>query len=337
MGRPAVRREGVVKEISGRRQALLLTLLALRPGAPIDTGHLVDALWEDGPPADPSNALQCQVSRLRLAIGEPVLFRSGTYELAVPRTAVDVWLFEDLVREARQLIDGGAHVLGRRRVEQALDLWRGVPFPELADIESLRAEVDRLEELRLEALVLRILADVGLRRYPSAVRSLRTLTAAYPLREDLWALLVRTLYAAGRTADALATYRSARSVLVRELGLEPGPLLAGLEDAMLRRDPRLVRGGLDVTPPAPWTDEGGRQQRAHAHALAHALASTPRPLRRLADTRAMTELFVERVTGADPTYAPDADEVTEIARLCAALGGDPVAVEHAAARVVGGR
>src|SRR4029079_4014475 len=44
---------------------------------------------------------------------------------------------------------------------------------------------------------------------------------------------------AGRQAEALEVYRSTRRLLVDELGIEPGPAIQQLQQAILRQDPRL--------------------------------------------------------------------------------------------------
>jgi len=47
------------------------------------------------------------------------------------------------------------------------------------------------------------------------------------------------LYRSGRQAEALEAFRHARRVLLGEVGLEPGPELRHLNDAILRQDPDL--------------------------------------------------------------------------------------------------
>ena len=91
----------------------------------------------------------------------------------------------------------------------ALALWRGEP---LADVESdalaLR-EVPRLAELRLQALEVRIDADLHLGRHGRSDRRAAGSGACHPLREQLHALLMLALYRCGRQAEALAAYERA--------------------------------------------------------------------------------------------------------------------------------
>ena len=72
------------------------------------------------------------------------------------------------------------------------------------------------------------------------VADLEPLAREHPFRERFHALLMIALYRGGRQADALAAYRSARQVLVDELGVEPGPELRALELAVLRQEPGLL-------------------------------------------------------------------------------------------------
>jgi DNA-binding SARP family transcriptional activator len=315
LGAAGVRSGADVRELRGRRQNVLFAMLALAAGTPVATGHLVETMWDDGLPTEPVGALQSQVSRLRVFLGGAVARGVGTYALTGAAANVDVHRFDALVRQSRQLLDGGAHALARQRVEQALSLWRGSPFPELAGLEFAAAETVRLDELRLEALVLRAQSDLMLGRTTCAVISLRALTAGYPLREDLWALLIRALYAGGRTAEALAAYRAARQTLVTELGLEPGPHLRGLEAAMLRHDPALAQ------PCHPCT--------AHAQLL----GATPGPHQPLAVPQQAAQAFVDRVRVTLPGYDPAPSEAASIVVLVQLLDGDPFRIELAAAQL----
>src|SRR5262249_20753154 len=94
----------------------------------------------------------------------------------------------------------------------------------------------------------RIDADLEAGRTAELVSELERLIAEHPLRERLRGQLMLALYRSGRQADALSAYQAARSTLVEELGIEPGPELQELERAMLRQDPDLPLVG---EPPAP--------------------------------------------------------------------------------------
>jgi len=314
LGPPAVATPTGVVVVHGRRQNVLYALLALHAGTPVDTGYLFEAMWDDDLPAEPLGALQSQVSRLRSVLGCPIARGTDTYQLTATSSEVDIHRFDDLVRESRQLLDGGAAALARQVAECAVSLWRGSPFPSLTGVDFVAPETGRLDELRLEALVVRAQADLTLGRSAFAVISLRNLTAAYPLREDLWALLVRALYAGGRTGEALAAYRDARHTLVAELGLEPGPLLQGLEAAVLRHDPALARPS----------------QNCSAHA--QLLGATPRPPRRLLPEPALAT-FLDRVRATQPAYDPGPGECDDLLELVTLLDGDPLRIELAATQV----
>ncbi len=64
--------------------------------------------------------------------------------------------------------------------------------------------------------------------------------AEAPLRERRWALLALAQYQAGRQGEALRTCTRPARVLGAELGVDPGPDLVALEQAILRQDPSLV-------------------------------------------------------------------------------------------------
>ena len=126
-----------------------------------------------------------------------------------------------------------------RLLREALSLWRGPPLAEFAYEPWAQPEIERLEELRLEALQERIETDLALGASAELVAELELLVGQYPLRERLRAQLMLALYRSGRQADALEAYRDARRTLVETLGIEPTLALRQLERRILDQDPAL--------------------------------------------------------------------------------------------------
>ena len=110
----------------------------------------------------------------------------------------------------------------------------------MADEPFAAPEIRRLEELRLEAEELAIDADLALGRHQELAAEIDALVVAHPLRERLHGQRMLALYRCGRQAEALEAYREARRTLVDEIGVEPGPELRALHDAILRQDPALA-------------------------------------------------------------------------------------------------
>ena len=217
--------------IGSARQRRLLVALATDPGQLLGRGLLVDLVWPD-PPADPSGALQTNVSRLRRVLppGVRIETTADGYRLSARRDAVDVTAFADLLAVA-----GAADLADRPDAyARALALWRGRPFSEL-DHPVLEAEIARLTELRTAAIEQFAAALLATGRAGDAVVALESLVAAEPLREGAVALLMRALAAMGRQGDALAAYARLRSRLAEELGLDPAPAVREVQGQVLRQ------------------------------------------------------------------------------------------------------
>ena len=180
--------------------------------------------------------VQQYVSQLRRALGDggngdavEILTRGRGYELRVAPDEVDAARFERLVA------DGAAR--------EALALWRGPALADVADEPFAAAEIRRLEELRLTALAQAIDAELADGRHRELVGELEGLVAEHPLSEGLHGQLMLALYRSGRQAEALEAYRRARATLVEQIGVEPGPQLRRLHEAVLRQDAWLDLGG----------------------------------------------------------------------------------------------
>jgi DNA-binding SARP family transcriptional activator len=218
---------------AGKRRALL-AVLALHAGSTVSADRLIEGLWGERPPATAAKMVQQCVSQLRamLAASEDdaeIVTRGRGYELRLGLDDVDARRFERLVAEGAP--------------REALDLWRGPALDDLADEPFAAAEIRRLEELRLTAIELAIDGDLAAGRHRELVGELEALVTAEPLRERLHAQRMLALYRCGRQAEALAAYRAARAALVEQIGVEPGPELARLHEAILAHDPALEIAG----------------------------------------------------------------------------------------------
>ncbi|MDG4807017.1 BTAD domain-containing putative transcriptional regulator [Micromonospora sp. WMMD1120] len=225
--------DGTVTDIPGARLRGLLTALALHPGQVVSKATLVDWIWGENPPSDAANALHRLVSRLRKVLPDGVIEgQTDGYRLLVGPDVVDAVRFERLVGQARD--DEGRQ--RRRRLREALDLWRGAALQDvgLADSAALDAAATRLERLRMTALEDRFDAEIAVGDGPELVAELTDLVAAHPVRERLAIALMRALAAAGRDNDALLVYQRTSEALADALGVDPSPELSALHVALLR-------------------------------------------------------------------------------------------------------
>jgi predicted ATPase/DNA-binding SARP family transcriptional activator len=231
-------RDGDEIRLGGPRQRALLGLLAIQPARVVPTDRLIDELWAGDPPDGAETTLRSYVSRLRGALREGAQIRASSagYSLQLDPQRLDVRRFESLIHEAES--ESKRRKTGRAadHLREALALWRGRPFGSLADDGVLRVEADRLSELRLHALELRIEADLSLGESSGLVDELEGMVAEHPYREAFWRQLMLALYRADRQADALAVYHRARAALDEQLGLEPGEELERLQIAILRHE-----------------------------------------------------------------------------------------------------
>ena len=253
-------------------QRALLALLLLSANEVVSADRLMEELWGEEVPESGRAALQVRVSQLRKALGasgERIATRAPGYLLRVDPDEFDLYSFKRLVSEA----NGSEPAEAAVKLREALRLWRGAPLDDLSDASFAQPAIRRLEEERLAAVEKRIEADLELGREADLIGELETLVEEHPMREHLHALLMLALYRCGRQADALAAYRSARRLLVEQLGIEPSTPLRQLEQAILRQEASLDLAA-KVARRAPFADAesepsrpGQRADRAARHNL----------------------------------------------------------------------
>ena len=217
------------------KQRALLAMLALQVGRTVSVDRLAEGLWGEQPPPSAPKMVQLYVSQLRRLLegdGAEIVTRGRGYELRLTHGAIDAVEFERLLEQDR--------------AREALALWHGEPLADVSDEPFAAAEIRRLGELRVRAAEAVIDADLEAGRHDEVIGQVEALIDEHPLRERLHAQRMLALYRAGRQADALNAYREARSVLVDQIGVEPGAELRQLQEAILAQDP-----ALDHTPPTP--------------------------------------------------------------------------------------
>lgn len=263
---------GAALALKGPRHRAVLARLIIARRRVVPVARLVEDLWPEraawerggqgpgiGPspspspeppadPADPVGALRTFVAALRRTL-EPdrppraparLLVTEGPgYALHAGPDTVDAWRFEQALAEAGALPPKDVLAL----LQRALGWWRGPAYAEFADQPWAHAERSRLAELRLHAVERQAEARLALGLAAEAAADLDAHTAEHPWREDAWRLLALALYRTGRQGDALAVLRRARTLLIEQLGVDPGPGLRALEaDILGQADDRLEPG-----------------------------------------------------------------------------------------------
>lgn len=235
LGPLTVERDGLEGPFGSPKERSVLAHLLSRPNevAPVET--LVDGLWGHEPPPSADKTLQSYIARIRRNLGKDAALetRGRGYVLHVDPTDVDAFIFQRLAEAGRRRLAAGDPHAAAPLLVAALSLWRGSPYADIAATPFAYAERERLREVRQSAIEDRIEADLQLGAGTHLIPELEHLLVATPLRERLWSQLLRSLYRSGRQSEALAAYQRARTVLIDELGVEPGADLQATHAAVL--------------------------------------------------------------------------------------------------------
>ncbi|MFM9441676.1 BTAD domain-containing putative transcriptional regulator [Streptomyces acidiscabies] len=225
-----------------------LALLLLRADRVVDRTSLIDELWGDEPPRSAVTTLQTYIYQLRKTFGQlldqapgatqMILTQPPGYGIRLRRDdQLDLHVFERETKRGRQLLAEEKYEEASQTLADALKLWRGAPLADITQAGRLiEGHIVYLEELQIEAVKLRILAESKLGRYASCIPELRELVSTHPLNEWFHGELIKALARAGRRGEALEAYRDLRRILVAELGLEPSFSHQRLQQQLLLTD-----------------------------------------------------------------------------------------------------
>ena len=144
--------------------------------------------------------------------------RRRGYLLRVEADELDAWRAARLIADGRATLVEGDAEAAEARFTDALTLWRGPSFGDLADEPYLQSEATRLDELRLSAIEERVQARISLGRHGELCAEIEGLVGEHPFRERLWEQWMLTLYRSGRQADALRAYQARPPAAGRRAG-----------------------------------------------------------------------------------------------------------------------
>jgi DNA-binding SARP family transcriptional activator len=236
LGPLQVLEDGQAVALPRRRQRALLAVLLLHTGVALSSDRLIEELWGERPPRTARDALQNYVSQLRKVLGAGVLrTHDAGYALELEPDQLDLCRFERWCAEAKASPDAAGQA---EKLRAALGLWRGEPLADLVYEPFAALEIARLQELRLATTLDLFDAELELRS-GDRLPEIDALIERHPYDERLRGQQMLALYRAGRQSDALDAYQTTRRLLDEELGLEPGPALRELEQAILSQDPAL--------------------------------------------------------------------------------------------------
>ncbi len=237
------------QEITGPRLRDLLALLAGDLRAGCGTSRLIEGLWPDVQPENPTKALQVLVSRARAQLGSDVIASTPVgYRLALAEEQVDASAVQLSASASESHSRAGEHAAALAHAEAGLALWQGAPSSDggltdpLSVLREARASVHR-SLVRARALALSRLG-----RRAEAIEPLSELIRERPRDEEVLVELLRCEAATMGPSAALARYDAYRRALRDELGSDPGAALQAVHQQLLQSDTPVVRHGIPHEP-----------------------------------------------------------------------------------------
>ncbi|MER5996949.1 BTAD domain-containing putative transcriptional regulator [Nonomuraea angiospora] len=225
--------DGRPVHLNGKQRAVLAALV-INANTRVSKERLVKALW-DTPPASAVHNLHTYIAQLRRVapFGSRLLTKEHGYLLEADVAEVDFLQFEEAIGAARSHAAQEELHAADRQFHRALALWRGRPAEDTWLAGFLAAQITGLEERLAIARLDWAETKLALGRPKEVIEDLRPFVAEQPMNEHAWWLLMLGYARAGQRDKALESFRRARSVLVDELGVEPGEELQQLHVAVL--------------------------------------------------------------------------------------------------------
>lgn len=201
--------EEVTQRLS-KRAAMLLGILALRVGRPIERWRLAGMLWPESPDATALHNLRQTLSPLRnvLAAGEQHLRSVSPRSLVLDKAApvcVDVWQFDKAIKEGSS-----------SSLQDAIDLYVAPLLAECAEHFAIPEREARSASFlsACDQVGTQLLAD---RQYAAAIEIFQKALKEDSFRESTCRSMMSALAGSGQVSAALDFCREFRNRLRREL------------------------------------------------------------------------------------------------------------------------
>lgn len=214
--------EGAVPILLAGGSQRLVAFLALQ-GRPMTRTATAGALWPDVPEAQAHASLRSAIWRLdkitrdamKVDVLELELADGVTIDLDDSRALAHRLLIVDTLPSDADMTSEAIEALSSDLLPDWYEDWVVI-------------EAEDWRQLRLHAL--EALADtlVQAGRFADAIQAARAAIKADPLRESAQAALIRVHLAEGNQSEALAVFDRYRTLLFKELGLQPTPRLVTL-------------------------------------------------------------------------------------------------------------
>lgn len=250
LGPLEVRIDGETLDLGPKKQRSLFALLLINHNRTVSTDRILDALWGDDAEGK-ENALWVYVSRLRAILSEAtqadvLVTKDHGYAVEIDKNELDAALFDRLVANSQSLLNSDP-AAAAENLGDALELWRGNALEEFAYEEWAQAEISRLGAVRSAALDARVDSLLATGAGGELISELEQSVVDRPFDETPVRQLMIALYRAGRQTEALRAFDRFRRSLAEQVGTEPSPELARLEEQVLFHDSRLGTAGATAT------------------------------------------------------------------------------------------
>ena len=238
-------RDAVELSPGPRQQTNLLALLLAREGRPVSTDELVDLMWGEDAPASALNVIQQYVGALRRLLepalgsrksGSYLMRRGNGYQCVTGPGVLDLADFRAVVADAGVQLEEQRHEDALDLLVDGLSLWHGSAATGMDHSPAATAVFAALNDEFFTAAVTAAELAVAVGRPALVLPALRLAAEMAPFHEPVHAHLITTLAAAGRQAEALDHFRTIRTRLVDELGVEPGHVLSVAHRRVLAQD-----------------------------------------------------------------------------------------------------